>query len=83
MELKMAEMKRQFEVEQDKDSRKLRDAEHQIFQMSESLRALNGIFKTMQADENATKGADMMVPFRCYLSYVRINYSSLDKMHSS
>ena len=63
MELKVAEMQRQFQLEQDRDAQKLRDAEYQILQTSESLRALNGIFRTMQQDEGALKAADLQL--RC------------------
>ena len=63
MELKLAEVQRQFQLEQDRDAQKLRDAEYQILQTSESLRALNGIFRTMQQDESALKAADLQL--RC------------------
>ena len=63
MDLKLAEVQRQFQLEQDRDAQKLRDAEYQILQTSESLRALNGIFRTMQQDEGALKAADLQL--RC------------------
>jgi hypothetical protein len=61
MELKMEEMNRQFHFEQEKDNEKIRESEYQMSQMSESLRVLNGIFRSMQQDEMATKQADLQL----------------------
>lgn len=61
MEVKIAEMERQHAEQADKDNLKLKEAEQQIQQMAESLRALNGIFKTMQQDEAATKATDLIL----------------------
>jgi hypothetical protein len=86
MESKMHEMERQFLSEQDKDAQKLRDAEAQVAATGESLKALNGIFKTMQQDEGVIKVADLQLKctrFENELGGLSAQLAQLDKVKES
>lgn len=63
VDAKVADIKKQFQIDKEKDQEKIRQAENQLEQMSTTLKSLNAIFKTMQSDVDAAKAADTLA--RC------------------
>jgi hypothetical protein len=52
------EIKKDFEYDREQDKEKIRQQEIQMDQMTSTLKNLNAIFKTMQADVDAARAAD-------------------------
>lgn len=55
----IARITREFNTEKDRDHEKVVAAELKVDQMSDTLKYLNGIFRTMQIDGPALKTADL------------------------
>ena len=49
-----------FESQRAMDQDTIAQTEHQMEQMSDTLKSLNGIFKAMQADGSAARTADLV-----------------------
>jgi len=63
VEAKIENLTNQFENEKQRDKEQLIATEFQVEQMTETLKSLNGIFKTMQADGSAINASDLS--FKC------------------
>lgn len=63
VEAKIEQLTNEFENEKQRDKEQLIATEFQVEQMTETLKSLNGIFKTMQADGSAINASDLA--FKC------------------
>jgi hypothetical protein len=59
-DVEISNLKEEFRHEKEADKKILAESEFKQDQMAETLRSLNGIFKTMQTDGGATKTADLI-----------------------
>lgn len=59
-DIEISNLKEEFKHEKEADRKILAESEFKQDQMAETLRSLNGIFKTMQTDGGATKMADLI-----------------------
>lgn len=60
-DLEIQRLNQEFAVERARDQEKLLQTEFKMDQMSDTLKYLNGIFKTMQSDGNTIKSTDLQV----------------------
>lgn len=58
-EVDLARVTKQFQDEKERDAEQLKQAEFKMDQMGETLKYLNGLFKTMQGDTSTHKSGDI------------------------
>lgn len=58
-EMDLARVTKQFQDEKERDAEQLKQAEFKMDQMGETLKYLNGLFKTMQGDTSTHKSGDI------------------------
>jgi len=63
-EVELKQLSAEFNAEKLRDQEKIAQTEFKMDQMSDTLKYLNGIFRTMQTDGNAIKAADLQT--KCY-----------------